>query len=130
MTGGGSERQLVYLATGLVRIGWDVDVALFRRGPNWEGLCRSGATIHEIPARVGYYPRLFLKISRLAMKLDPTAIQVWLPQMGLDGGLAAMASRTPWVFSERSSASAYPSGFRTRVRVALARRAWAVVSNS
>jgi glycosyl transferase family 4 len=93
MGGGGAERQLTYLAAELVRIGWRVHVAVTRRGPNWARLERSGAIIHEVPARGSYDARVFLRLRRLIADIKPDVVQVWLLQLEILGGLAASAGR-------------------------------------
>ena len=130
MEGGGSERQLAYLARSLVTLGWEVHVALFRRGPNWDRLESSGAVVHELTAVSGYDPRLYAQVARVVAAVDPHVIQTWLFSMQVAGGLAAAALQTPWVFSERSSAPAYQSSTGDLVRIAVARTADAIVSNS
>jgi glycosyltransferase involved in cell wall biosynthesis len=130
MGGGGAERQLTYLARGLADLGWRVHVALLRGGPNMARLEASGATIHTMGARSGYDPRLFVGLWSLTGRIGPAILQVWLPQMELHGGLAALTRGIPWVFSERASAGAYPHGLKRRLRVAMARRSNAIVSNS
>ena len=106
MAGGGAERQLTYLARELATLGWDVHVALIRRGPNWLRLRESGATIHEVASSGSYDARKLQRLRRVIGAVQPDLIQVWLLQMEVFGGLAAMTTRTPWIFSERASAGA------------------------
>lgn len=130
MHGGGAERQLVYLATELVRLEWEVHVAVMHRGTNWPRLEASGTTIHEVPAKSSYDPRVFVQLRRILREVDPDIVQVWLLQMEILGGLAAISTRTPWVFSERASKDAYPLSVKTLGRRAVAQWATALVSNS
>jgi glycosyltransferase involved in cell wall biosynthesis len=130
MGGGGAERQLTYLAAELVRIGWRVHVAVTCRGPNWARLERSGAIVHEVPARNAYDARVWLRLRRIIADVNPNIVQVWLLQMEILGGLSAAAVRKPWIFSERASEAAYAPSFKNRVRTRMARRATAIVSNS
>jgi glycosyltransferase involved in cell wall biosynthesis len=129
MGGGGAERQLAYLATELPRLGWNVHVALLQRGSNWARLEASGARIHQLDAWNGYDPRLFLRLRSLMAALRPDIVQVWLPQMEVHGGLAALFSQRPFVLCERSAA-AYRPGLKYQLRLRMARRASAIVSNS
>ena len=130
MEGGGAERQLTYLAGALGRLGWTVHVAVTRRGPNWSRLEASGAAIHEVPLRSSHDWRAAGAMRRIVTEVRPDLIQVWLLQMEVLGGLAALSTRTPWVFSERSSAGAYPGSVKNHLRQGMAQLATAVVSNS
>jgi len=130
MEGGGAERQLAYLAGELTRMGWEVHVALLYGGPNFGRLQASGAVIHELVARSNYDPRIFWQLLRVINAVKPDLIQVWMLQMEILGGMAAETARVPWVFSERCSALAYPPTPKNWLRVLLASRASAIVSNS
>src|SRR6185312_10715721 len=46
--GGGAERQLTYLAGGLVRLGHEVDVVCHVDGPWAQPLREAGATLHRL----------------------------------------------------------------------------------
>src|SRR5262245_15846586 len=130
MAGGGAERQLTYLAKELQSLEWDVHVALVGRGPNWTRLQDSGATIHEISSSGAYDARKLQHLRRIIDEVTPDLIQVWLLQMEVLGGLAAMTKGTPWIFSERASAAMYGWTLRTVARTGVAQLASAIVSNS
>jgi glycosyltransferase involved in cell wall biosynthesis len=130
MGGGGAERQLTYLAGALRHFGWSVHVAVMRRGANWARLEGSGAVIHDLALRGPYDWRALGALRRILDEVHPDIVQVWLLQMEVLGGMAALASHTPWVFSERSSAKAYPPTAKNLLRQGMARFATAVVSNS
>jgi glycosyltransferase involved in cell wall biosynthesis len=130
MTGGGAERQLVYLADALTAEGWDVHVALNAGGPNLADLERTGATIHHLRGYGNHDPRMLARLCRLIDALRPDLVQCWLLQMEIAGGLAALVRRVPWILSERSSVEAYPPRTKHRLRIALGRHARAIVANS
>jgi glycosyltransferase involved in cell wall biosynthesis len=130
MAGGGAERQLTYLSSELVRTGWDVHVAVIQDGPNVARLDATGATVHRIRAGGNHDPLILARLIRTIRAVRPDVIQCWLLQMEVIGGLAAILTGTPWVFSERSAAEAYPPGAKTWLRVQVGRRANAIVSNS
>lgn len=130
MAGGGAERQLTYLSRELVRAGWDVHVAVIQGGPNEERLDATGAAVHRIRAFGNHDPLILARLIRVVRAVRPDVIQCWLLQMEVLGGLAAILTGTPWVFSERSAAAAYPPGAKTWLRVQVGRRAAAIVSNS
>jgi glycosyltransferase involved in cell wall biosynthesis len=130
MGGGGAERQVSYLASGLTGLGWDVHVAVLSGGPNLDRLEASGARVHRLKARGNYDPGIFWQLARTMRAVKPDLVQVWMVQMEVLGGLAATALRLPWIFSERASAMAYPPNVKHRLRVLVARGATAVTSNS
>ena len=117
---------------GLGATGFDVHVALGAGGPNLDRLKVSGATIHQVRAnlRSAYDPRILGRILRLVRRLRPDVVQVWIFQMEILGGLAAIANGTPWIFSERASKDAYPANARMFARLRIARFANAIVANS
>ena len=126
MGGGGAERQLCYLASGLVERGHEVVVALQRGGPNLPRLEASGATVRWIDDLPATDPRLFASVVRVVRGSDASLVQTWLPRMDVVAGAAALVSGLPWVLTERNSAAA---GGR-RAREAIGRFASAVVANS
>ncbi|HWQ35568.1 MAG TPA: glycosyltransferase [Blastocatellia bacterium] len=131
MEGGGAERQLSLLSRGLVAEGCEVHVALLRGGANLEALKNSGAIIHRLSCRSSYDPRIFFQLLRLMRRIGPDVVQVWLPQMEIVGGLAALAARVALVTTERSSAAHYSAGdWQIRLRGFVAGRAALVIANS
>lgn len=130
MEGGGAERQLTYLAAEFARLGEEVHVALISRGANWSRLANSGAVIHELRARGSHDPQLLWQLVGLIRSLNPDIVQVWLRQMDILGGLAALTLHKPLIVSERSSEEAYPRSLKHTLRVRMGRFARAIVSNS
>ncbi len=130
MAGGGAERQLVYLSGELVKRGWDVHVALVKGGPGFESLAATGSAIHKIFTRGNHDLGLLWRLRQLIRTIRPALVQTWLTQMDVCGGIAASFTRTPFILSERSCASAYPPSFKHWLRASAGRRAAAIVSNS
>jgi glycosyltransferase involved in cell wall biosynthesis len=130
MQRGGAQRQLTYIARELVRVGWDIHVAVASDGPNLARLEATGATVHRLASSNHHDPRLIARLSRIVRRVRPDLIQVWLRQMEALGGVVALANGTPFIFSERSSAGAYPRTLKNTVRKSMARWASAIVSNS
>jgi glycosyltransferase involved in cell wall biosynthesis len=130
MDGGGAERQLTYLAAGLHRLGVDTHVALVSRGPNWARLIDTGATVHEIPSRGPHDPFVFGRLFGTMRSVDPDLVQVWLRQMDILGGLAAVTLRKPLILTERASRAAYPASLKHTLRIGIGRLASAIVANS
>lgn len=130
MAEGGSELQLAYLAAAQARAGDDVHLAAAAEGPRTEELLAAGVTVHPLHPRGSYDPMLFWRLDRLVAGLRPHVVQTWLRQMDIVGGWAASRAGVPWVLTERSSLLAHGFGAKSAVRVLLARRAAAIVSNS
>jgi glycosyltransferase involved in cell wall biosynthesis len=130
MHGGGAERQVAYLAEGLVQRGLEVHVAITAGGPNLARLEGVGAVVHFLKARSTRDPLLVQQLARTIRAIRPDVVQPWLLQMEVLTGLATRVSRVPWILTERSSQLAYPPTIRNALRGALARTASAIVSNS
>lgn len=130
MEGGGAERQLTYLVAELQRLGVDTHVAVVSRGPNWSRLTATGAAVHQIRARSAHDPLLFPRLFNTIRSVDPDVVQVWLRQMDILGGLAALMLRKPLVVTERASRAAYPPSVKHVVRLRIGGFASAVVANS
>jgi glycosyltransferase involved in cell wall biosynthesis len=130
MGGGGAERQLAYLAGPLASLGWEVHTALVEDGPNLVRLQASGAVIHRLSKLTSYDPRLAYEIARVARRVRPDLIQTWFVKMDVIAGPLARLFGVPWILSERSSILAYPPTWKNRLRVAIAKRADAIICNS
>jgi len=90
-----------------------------------------GVSQRQLAARRLRDPRWLLEVIALIRSWRPDVLQTW--QLGCDiaGGLAAVATRTPWVMREPSSREAYAGNARARLRVMAGR--WvadAIVVNS
>jgi glycosyltransferase involved in cell wall biosynthesis len=130
MDGGGAERQLTYLVAELQRLGVDTHVALVSRGPNWSRLIATGAAVHQLPARSPHDPFLLPRLFKTMRSVDPDVVQVWLRQMDILAGFAALLLRKPLVVTERASRAAYPLSVKHLVRLRVGSFASAVVANS
>lgn len=133
MGGGGAERQCAYLVTELIRMGWQIDVALWAGGANLERLEASGARIHWLKGLNQFDPRLGWQVLRIISGIRPDLVQTWTGAMDIAGGLACRVRSVPWLISERAPSAWGPAwlGYmRSRLRLAVARGASAVVSNS
>lgn len=131
LTGGGAERQLALLAAEQSRRGWNVHIALRRTGNYARHLAGSGVTIHELGDLRRGHPLLFVRLHALVRKLRPAVLQTWLLQMDLIGGAIAVATRTPWVLTERNSKASYAETPReSSIRIRLGRFACAIIANS
>jgi len=71
-----------------------------------------------------------MQLTRLIRKYSPDIVHVWLRQMDIMGGVAALIARRPFVLSECSSSEAYPKRWRNQLRAMVAAGAAGVISNS
>jgi glycosyltransferase involved in cell wall biosynthesis len=90
----------------------------------------TGAAVHQIRARSPHDPLLFPRLVKTIRSVDPEVVQVWLRQMDILGGLAALILRKPLVLTERSSRAAYPRSVKHVLRLRIGSFASAVVANS
>jgi glycosyltransferase involved in cell wall biosynthesis len=130
LDGGGAERQLSYLAAELGRKGVDVHVAYHLRGPETSKTSGSGVTFHELPSHGNHDPMLLWQLIKTVRKIKPDVIQTWLLQMDVLGGLAALATRTPFLMTERVVAANYEGLWKNKLRFWIGRQAALVVANS
>lgn len=66
----------------------------------------------------------------LLRQIKPDVVHTWLVQMDVLGGAASRVMNVKWILREPSSLPAYPSTWKHRARVRIARYASAIVSNS
>jgi glycosyltransferase involved in cell wall biosynthesis len=128
--GGGAERQLSYLCDALQAKGVDVHLAYHLQEPALNGAAGSRVTIHKLPSYGNHDPRLLWELVKLIRRIKPDVVQTWLLQMDVLGGLAAVATRTPLLMTERSVAAAYAGLWKEGLRNWIGRRAALVVANS
>ena len=127
---GGAERQLSLIAPALTLEGVETHIAYCHGGPNLVQLIHSNVHLHALPSSGNHDPALAWNIFQLVRRLRPDVVQTWLLQMDILGGAAALLNRVPLVISERSSASLYVPSWKTRLRLAIGRRAGCIVANS
>ncbi len=128
LLGGGAERQLCYLAQGLVSLGHEVDVAYMVDGPFSRRLLDSGARAHRLGLRGRFDPTLVGDLCRLVGRTRAEVVQTWLPRTDVAGGAAARLLGRPWIYSERNEGSR--PGWREAVRRRLLARADLILANS
>lgn len=131
LSGGGAERQLALLAAEQGRRGWNVHVALRRGGNYAQNLEGSSVVTHDLGDLRRGHPLLFARLHAIVRKIRPDILQTWLLQMDLVGGAVAIATRTPWVLTERCSRENYDEfPVSGRLRALFGRCARKVVANS
>ena len=128
--GNGAECQLARITVQMAEDGLDTHVAFFKGGENLKVLQNGNVTLHALPPRKKYDPRMLRDIRELISRLRPDIVQTWLTQMDILAGMSAWWLGVPVVLSERSSELAYPLNTRHLIRCVVGRRAVAVVSNS
>lgn len=127
---GGAERQLGYLALALKRLGLEVHVGYVKGGPGLRRIVEGDIQNHRLGELGNHDARLAWRVIRLIRTVRPNVVQTWLTQMDILGGAAALWQGIPFLLTERTSAEFYSQGVKNRIRVALGRRAAAVVANS
>ncbi len=127
---GGAERQLSIIAPALAKSGIECHIGYCYEGPNLQPLFESAVHLHQFRIGGNHDPRLFWQIFSLIRSVRPDVIQTWLLQMDVMGGAAALLAKVPFILSERSSASAYPPGWKTFFRGRIGRFASSIVANS
>ncbi|HEV8434564.1 MAG TPA: GNAT family N-acetyltransferase [Thermoanaerobaculia bacterium] len=128
--GGGAERQLSYLATELLRRGYEVHIAYTQGGALVAPLANAGVVLHDVGGRGNYDPRIVIRLIRVILAIRPDVVQTNLPQMDVLAGIAALVTGKRWILQERSVASSYARGWKSRLRHLLGRAASTIVSNS
>lgn len=99
----GAEKQLTYLATGLPREEFDVEVvALTRGGPYEEQLKAAGIPLTIIGKRWKFDPFALRRLKKLVARKQPDILHTWLFAANAYGRLAVGANPVPKVvISER-----------------------------
>ena len=129
LEGGGAEKQFGYLCESLSALGHDIVAVSIRRGPNLDRVLNSGATYVQVRSLGNFDPLVIWQLRRLVQSHKPDLVQSWIPQMDILMGLVCALEKIPHVISERTSAAGLTSGWREFFRVAIARRASAIVAN-
>ena len=101
-----------------------------RSGEGDVALASTGATLHSVASIGTYDPFLPLRVARLVRKLKPDIVHTWLSLMDVFAGAARLFDRVPRVLSERSDVAGYRDSAFIRARIAMGRRAAAIVTNS
>jgi len=130
LTGGGAERQLLYLSREQARAGHDVHIGYMLDGPAGPTTDWSHARLHTVPAGKTANPHLWIRLSAQIRRLRPDIIQTWSHQLDIAGGCLASLFKMPWVIREANSAGCYPPSWRNRLRIAAIRRSSLIISNS
>lgn len=103
---GGSERQLVALATALLARGHDVEVAVFYGGGAFEAPLReAGVPVHDLGKRTRWdVPAFGLRLLRLLRARRPAVLHAYLPEANLVSLVARIVlPRTRVVWGVRAS---------------------------
>lgn len=128
---GGAERQVSLLLPLMQGTGISLSLCYHTDGPNSAALSAGDVSLHRLPLRANHDPRLLADIRHIVAMEKPDIIQTWLPQMDVLGGLVTHWMGLPHVLSERSSAAMYTAGgWKNRLRVAIGKRAQAIIANS
>jgi len=130
MGGGGAERQLCYLAEQMSVKGIDFHVVYFQEGPNSKRLNDTDAVIHKMSCRSNYDPMIIYKILKIIRKIKPHIIQTWIPQIDVLAGFCSLFLKPRFILSERNTSLLYSGGWKDQLRIAIGKRADAIIANS
>ena len=130
LSGGGAERQLALIARQHAAAGVDTAVVYHGDGANLAILRDSKVSLFPLSLRNNHDPKALWLTIQIIRRWQPNIIQTWLTQMDILGGIAARLTGVPHILSERSSAMAYGSDWKSRLRVAIGRRSDAIIANS
>jgi glycosyltransferase involved in cell wall biosynthesis len=133
LSGGGAERQLTYLASGMVGRGHTVHIGYLHAGPDagiYGWYSERGVALHQIPAVSNHDPRVFFELFRLARRERYDLIQTCTCMMDVLGGLIAIAFRIPWILREPNSPNTWRARRFAGLRRLLARFSSHIVANS
>lgn len=130
MKGGGAERQLCYLAKGLVDYGHEVHIIILEKGINYDRLLNSGARIHVINYKSNYDPRIIISIFKLLRLIKPNILQCWQRPMNFFASFAAILSGVPFVLAERSNPEIFSNTFKGLLVSIITQFSSGIISNS
>lgn len=117
LSGGGAERQLYYLSSGLAQKGNEIHIAYLTDGPNPPYYDIKEVTLHKITHKSNYDPMIILSLLRLINKVKPDIIHTWIIQMDILAGLLAKLFGIPWILREaNSSVAAKHRGIKEQLR--------------
>jgi len=108
---GGAEKQLVFLAIKQINQGYDVNIAVRKKGFFYQKL-KGKVKVHVIGDYKFIDFRLLFNLLRLIKLCKPSIIQSWLPQMNVLGGIASLITNKIWISTERVSKKYYLEKFR------------------
>jgi len=127
---GGTELQLVRLASGLIGRNADVHAVTAFAGDCDARLAATGTTMHRLRPLGKYDVTLIPRLVPLLRRLRPDVVTTTLTQMDIVAGLACRMAGIPWILSERSDAACYPPNGLNAARVRVGKRADAIVANA
>jgi glycosyltransferase involved in cell wall biosynthesis len=129
MEAGGAERQVCYLAKGLVELGHEVHVVLRGEGPNFLRLSASGACIHRCSGGRSHLSCI-PSLTSFLRRLQPDIAYLWQRPFDVLGGMVSAITRTPCAHAERTDPRHVPFGIKTIARDMAVRCARGVIANS
>lgn len=126
---GGAERQLAYLSKALVDEGCEVHVVLLRRGENFERLLKSGSRVYLLEYR-NTNPLILFALVKLFKGVSPDIVYLWQRPFDIFGACAALLTRIPYLYAERTNPYKLTTGIKVWLRLLLAQSASGIIANS
>ncbi|NOZ20764.1 MAG: glycosyltransferase [Planctomycetes bacterium] len=128
---GGSEKQLVELATRLDRREFDPHVCCLTRGGSLEAdLAKAEVPVHVIGKQAKCDVSALLRLITLMRRLRPQVVHTWLFTSDAYGCAAALATSAPVIVSSRRSTDPWKGFVHRMVDRAVGAFADAVIANS
>ena len=90
----------------------------------------SGVKPFILSGHGSYDPRLVIQAVSAIREMKADVIQTWLPQCDIIGAIGSLITSVPMILSERSSAKAYPWGWRRALRQIAGHNARMIIANS
>lgn len=130
LSGGGAERQFLYLVSGLADRGHEVHVA-YLNGRSFDLGKLPSVHFHRIKARGNYDPAIVFRLIWLVFRLRPDLIQSWILQSDIVAALVSAVTRTKWVLREPNAPFLRRNkGIKFTIRDAVTRMSSVIVANS
>jgi glycosyltransferase involved in cell wall biosynthesis len=128
---GGAEKQLVLLASGLLRHEFDVHVCvLTHSGPLEADLHQAGIPVTVIGKRWKIDPPAYFRLKREIQRLKPDIVHTWLFAANSYGRHAALAVGVPHVIAGERCVDPWKTAVQLAIDRYLARRSERIVTNS
>lgn len=130
LNGGGAERQVRYIASASAALGHSVAIASKMTVGEADDLKSLGIIPYMLSGQNNFDPMLIVQTILIIRKMKADIIQTWLPQCDVLGAVGSLITGVPMILSERSSATAYPKGWRQSLRHLAGKHAKMIIANS
>ena len=132
LSGGGAERQLIYLSSELVNMGHQVHVCFLDKGNiDTRDSYLNKIVFHQIKAKSNYDFTIIWQLIKIIRNVKPDIIQTWILQMDILGSIAARIFKIPVLLREPSSSLFYDDSWKNKLRLIIGKNiSKIIISNS